>query len=182
MVAPARRRHRRWTPACIGLGSNQGDRLLQLRCTCRYLEAWADIRVDDYSAVYASAPVGVSRQRAFLNAIVRIRTTLAPVTLLDCLQRIERAAGRRARGRRWGPRAVDCDILLYGRTQLASRRLSIPHPRLRQRLFWLVPLVEAARREWFVSGALASGDLRPLASAAGRCRMILSAHYLREDV
>jgi 2-amino-4-hydroxy-6-hydroxymethyldihydropteridine diphosphokinase len=97
----------------VGLGANLGDRLATLRAAVTRLEAVAGVRVRARSSVYETAPVGGVEQPAFLNAAILVECTLSPVALLDELLRVERALGRtRGVGEvRWGPRAIDLDVL-----------------------------------------------------------------------
>ncbi len=95
----------------------------------------------DISTVYESDPWGVEDQPPFLNCVVKMETSLSPRDLLRELQSIERKIGRKRRFR-WGPREIDVDILLYGGEVIREKDLEIPHPRMRERDFVLVPLVE----------------------------------------
>ena len=126
----------------LSLGSNVGDRRGYLEEALARLEAEA-IHVVRTSSVYESAPWGPVPQGPFLNLVAEVRTTLEPRALLACAQRVETALGR-ARQVRWGPRTVDVDVLLYGDRVVCEPDLEIPHPRLRQRAFVLVPLFEVA--------------------------------------
>ncbi len=125
----------------LAAGSNIGDREGSLRRAFSQLgELCADLR---FSSLYETRPLYVTDQPLFLNAAVEGSTALAPEALLDGLQRIEEALGRdRARERRMGPRTLDLDILLFGSQIFASPRLTVPHPRLTERAFALVPLLE----------------------------------------
>ncbi|MFO7179885.1 MAG: 2-amino-4-hydroxy-6-hydroxymethyldihydropteridine diphosphokinase [Pseudomonadota bacterium] len=124
----------------VGLGSNVGQREQQLE---RAVSAIARLgAVLACSSVYETAPVGPP-QPDFLNAAVRLHTTLEPHALLDHLLEIERAAGRERR-ERWGPRVLDLDVLWISGVVLATERLSVPHPELRRRAFALVPLLDVA--------------------------------------
>jgi 2-amino-4-hydroxy-6-hydroxymethyldihydropteridine diphosphokinase len=127
--------------AYIGLGANLGDREAQLRQAVRYLHAEAGVQVERCSNLYETEPVGLTEQPPFLNMVARIRTTLRPLPLLDACLRIERALGR-VRGVRWGPRTIDLDVLLYGDAVLELPELTVPHPRMFERLFVLIPLLE----------------------------------------
>ena len=136
-------------PFAIGLGSNVGDRLANLRLGLRAVAAHADdLRV---SAVYETEPVHFEEQGPFLNACCVGWTRLTPHQLLSEMQDAERRAGRRLGGPRFGPRELDLDLLLYGDETLESDHLILPHPRIRERAFVLVPLAEIAP-EWVVSG------------------------------
>lgn len=125
----------------LGLGSNLGDRRAQLQAALDQMAPW--LTVQAVSAVYATAPWGVVDQPDFLNICLRGTTALAPQALLARTQALEQALGRRPT-RRWGPRAIDIDILLYDALVLAEPHLSIPHPRLAERSFVLIPLAELA--------------------------------------
>jgi 2-amino-4-hydroxy-6-hydroxymethyldihydropteridine diphosphokinase len=127
----------------VGLGSNLGDRLVNLRLAAGRLDRAPGVRVTQRSRIYESEPVGVLDQPAFLNAVVAIATTLEPAELLVELKRIEAELGRRP-NRRWGERLIDLDLLLYGGRAVESETLSVPHPRMWERLFVLLPLGELA--------------------------------------
>jgi 2-amino-4-hydroxy-6-hydroxymethyldihydropteridine diphosphokinase len=126
----------------LSLGSNVGDRRGYLEEALARLEAEA-VHVVRTSSVYETAPWGPVPQGPFLNLVAEVRTTLEPRALLACAQRVEAVLGR-ARQVRWGPRTVDVDVLLYGDRVVCEPDLEIPHPRLRQRAFVLVPLFEVA--------------------------------------
>lgn len=127
----------------LGLGSNLGDRLGNLRRALAMLSRIASIEA--VSSVYETDPWGVKEQPPFLNAVCRVRTSLSPEHLLEELQRIEGALGRQ-RGERWGPRPVDLDILFYDELVLNTPELTVPHSLLHERAFVLVPLAEIAPR------------------------------------
>ncbi|MCP3904668.1 MAG: 2-amino-4-hydroxy-6-hydroxymethyldihydropteridine diphosphokinase [Planctomycetes bacterium] len=131
--------------AYLGLGSNVGDRMATLRSAIRALGGHDRITVVRVSTIVETEPVGPSDQDPYLNAAVGIATGLAPAQLLSACLAIEAGHGRdRARERRWGPRPLDVDLLLYGRRVIDDPGLTVPHPRLHQRLFVLVPLAEIA--------------------------------------
>lgn len=127
--------------AYVALGANLGDRLATLRDAVRRLGELGTVEV--VSAVYETDPVGYEEQPAFLNAVARIRTGLAPVAVLAGLLRIEADLGR-VRTFPNAPRTLDLDLLLYDDLVLASPDLILPHPRLHERAFVLVPLAEIA--------------------------------------
>ncbi len=129
--------------AYIGLGTNLGDRLGNIQEALRKLDDLPIIQLVRVSSVYETAPVGVTDQPFFLNLVVAVRTSLAPQALLDALLHIENQMGR-VRTERWGPRVIDMDLLLYGGAQVALPGLTVPHPRLRERGFVLIPLAEIA--------------------------------------
>jgi 2-amino-4-hydroxy-6-hydroxymethyldihydropteridine diphosphokinase len=125
----------------LGLGANLGDRLANLGAALDALEpACGPFR---RSAVYQTPPWGDRDQGPFLNLVVQGQTGLSLLDLLRLAQRTERALGR-VPTRRWGPRAVDVDILSYGEMVVAEAEVQVPHPRLHQRGFVLVPLAELA--------------------------------------
>jgi 2-amino-4-hydroxy-6-hydroxymethyldihydropteridine diphosphokinase len=126
----------------LGLGSNLGDRAAQLAQAIAGLAA-AGIQPIRRSSFYATEPVGFAPQHWFLNAVVEAETEWMPRQLLRATQGIERSLGRR-RAARNGPRTVDIDILLYGGTVVSLPDLEIPHPRMAERRFVLVPLREIA--------------------------------------
>lgn len=127
----------------IGLGSNLGDRLLHLQQAVDQLNRHPEITVTRLSPIYETAPVGLIEQPDFLNMVVSLRTSLPPEALLFELQRIE-AERRRERKIRWGPRTLDLDILLYEELILHQEQLIIPHPRMCERPFVLIPLRDIA--------------------------------------
>lgn len=125
----------------LSLGSNLGDRKAQLQEAVRLLQTNPSISNIKMSSIYETAPVGYLDQYAFLNLVIRLETSLSPLELLDICQEIEQVL-HRERLVRWGPRTVDLDVLLYGQEQVATERLTIPHPRMYERTFVLVPLQE----------------------------------------
>ncbi len=127
----------------VGLGSNIGDRESHLMDACRLLHLHPAIAVEAVSSLYRSAPVGVTDQASFVNAVARLQTTLSPPSLLTVTQATERRVGRTPTYH-WGPRVVDIDLLLYDALQLRLPYLTIPHAALPERAFVLVPLQELA--------------------------------------
>jgi 2-amino-4-hydroxy-6-hydroxymethyldihydropteridine diphosphokinase len=125
----------------IGLGSNLGDRVANLREAGQRLSAI--VKIEKASQLYVAAPLGYIRDDAFVNAVIRGTTALKPLELLEMMQAIEAAMGRRS-GVQYGPRPIDLDLLFYGAVQMETRKLSIPHPRIAQRAFVLKPLAEIA--------------------------------------
>lgn len=130
--------------ACIGLGSNLGDRAAHLRRALAALAATAGIEIVATSSVYETDPIGPPPQGPYLNAAATLRTTLAPRALLERLLAIEAAAGRVRGGERNAARTLDLDLLLYGALHLDEPGLTLPHPRLHERAFVLEPLAEIA--------------------------------------
>jgi 2-amino-4-hydroxy-6-hydroxymethyldihydropteridine diphosphokinase len=126
----------------LGLGSNVGDRLVNLEQVVAALEA-RGVEVVASSSVYETEPVGLVLDQAdFYNAALRIETDLGPEELLDTCKAVERELGRAAGGVRHGPRVIDVDLLLLGSLEYHSERLTLPHPEVRSRRFVLVPLLE----------------------------------------
>jgi 2-amino-4-hydroxy-6-hydroxymethyldihydropteridine diphosphokinase len=128
--------------AYLGLGSNVGDREAHLRAAVGALGSHG-VEVEAVSSLYETEPMGeVLDQPDFLNAAARVRTDLGPEELLDLCKAIEVEQGRMLGGQRHGPRALDIDLLLVGRLELESNRLTLPHPQLTERRFVLEPLLE----------------------------------------
>ncbi len=126
----------------LGLGSNEGDRLHNLRAARNAL-VLHEVAVEAVSSVYETAPQGeILDQPDFLNAAVRVRTALGPEELLDAVKSVERDIGRAPGGPRHGPRPIDVDVLLLGDVVYTSDRLSLPHPEVASRRFVLEPLLE----------------------------------------
>jgi len=126
----------------IALGSNLGDRAGMLERAIAAMNS-AGISVVRQSSLYVTEPVGAPGQGWFLNAVVEAETSLLPLQLLHALLKIERELGRR-RLTPHGPRAIDLDILFYGSSVIRSRELEVPHPRLTERRFVLIPLAQLA--------------------------------------
>ena len=130
------------TTAYIGIGSNVGERTSFCRRAVSALDDTPEIRVTATSSLYDTEPVGGPPQRSFVNLVARIETTLGPRTLLGVCKTIARVLGREPSDIRWGPRVVDLDVLTFGDEKINDEDLEIPHPRMLQRKFVLVPLVE----------------------------------------
>ncbi len=127
----------------LGLGSNVGDALETLTAAVHALNDVDGLAVEDLSGVYETPPWGGVEQEPFHNLVVRARTTLDPHALLAETQLIEAAFGRDRRQEvRWGPRTLDIDLLLVGEQVLDTPTLTLPHPRIAERAFVLVPLLE----------------------------------------
>ncbi|MGB8031198.1 MAG: 2-amino-4-hydroxy-6-hydroxymethyldihydropteridine diphosphokinase [Terracidiphilus sp.] len=142
-------------------------------------------RIAAHSSLYSTAPVGVADQPRFLNAVVALETVLAPRPLLDALLTIERFFARdRSASVPNGPRTLDLDLLLYGDLVLAEPGLEIPHPRLAQRAFVLVPLAEIAPnlriRPSGLTAAQLLANLQPHADPAAAVRFA-SPHWSIES-
>lgn len=128
----------------IALGSNQGDRELNLLRAVAELGKLPQTKVTALSSFYETEPVGGIPQDNFYNAVARIDTDFPPLHLLDQLQRIETIIFKRKKEVHWGPRPIDLDILFYNDEIVSEEGLTIPHPRLHERRFVLQPLAEIA--------------------------------------
>ncbi|MDT7910276.1 2-amino-4-hydroxy-6-hydroxymethyldihydropteridine diphosphokinase, partial [Thermus sp.] len=126
--------------AYVGLGSNLGDRAAYLLLGLSALSRLPETRLLRLSPVYETDPVGPP-QPPYLNMVAELETALSPKGLLAEMLGIEKALGRERR-ERWGPRTLDLDLLLYGDLVLEEAGLSVPHPRLHERAFVLVPLLD----------------------------------------
>jgi 2-amino-4-hydroxy-6-hydroxymethyldihydropteridine diphosphokinase len=129
--------------AYLALGSNLGDRLAHLQAAVDGLAATPDVRVVAVSRVYETAPVGGPPQDDYLNAVVAVDTSLDPRELLAVAHRLE-AEEQRVRAERWGPRTLDVDVLIVGDERVDEPDLVVPHPRMSERAFVLVPLADVA--------------------------------------
>ncbi len=131
----------------LGLGSNQGDRVGAIQQAIRLLTDHDEIRLLSASSLYETEPVDFKDQEWFVNAAVAIDTSLSPEELLAVCQEVERKLGRVRDGvPSKGPRTIDIDILFYGDLVMNEPDLVIPHPRIHQRAFMLVPLLEVNSR------------------------------------
>jgi 2-amino-4-hydroxy-6-hydroxymethyldihydropteridine diphosphokinase len=128
----------------IALGSNLGDRELNLLRGVAEIGKLPGSKVTALSGFYDTQPVGPVVQENFLNAVLRLETSLTPQQLLSELQRIESVIFKRKRTVEWGPRVIDLDIVFYGDRIVADSNLEIPHPRLHERRFVLAPLADIA--------------------------------------
>lgn len=129
------------TAVYLGLGSNQNNPYQQISTAIRALNKLPDSHIVKTSSIYTSKPVGPQDQPDYLNAAVLLETGLPAHELLPALQSIENRQGRE-RTRRWGPRTIDLDILLFGEQVIKSNDLVVPHPEMHRRAFVLVPLAE----------------------------------------
>ncbi len=126
----------------VGIGSNVGDRVAFARRAVDELKQTDGIDVVTISSIYETSPIGGPPQRSFVNLVVKIDTTLDARQLLEATQGIETRLGREPSDIHWGPRVVDLDILTFGDEKISEPDLEIPHPRMTQRRFVLVPLLE----------------------------------------
>jgi 2-amino-4-hydroxy-6-hydroxymethyldihydropteridine diphosphokinase len=124
----------------LGLGSNLGDRLLNLTRAIDLLDE-RGVRTLRSSRVYETDPVGGPPQPPYLNAVIEVETDMEPRDLLRAALDVETELGR-VRSERWGPRVIDIDLLTYGDRDVFEDDLVIPHPRMHERAFVLVPLLE----------------------------------------
>jgi 2-amino-4-hydroxy-6-hydroxymethyldihydropteridine diphosphokinase len=127
----------------LSLGSNLGDRRANLAAALKCLRETPGVHIHKVSRAYRTAPIGVREQPEFLNLAAGVRTTLEPLELLRATKNIERGLGRTL-GERWGPRVIDIDILIYEGVAMETEELTLPHPRLTERAFVMVPLAEIA--------------------------------------
>lgn len=130
----------------LGLGSNLGRKRKNIRIALTELEKY-DIKVVKVSSLRTTKPVGYEDQPDFVNAVAEIKTIVSPRKLLRIVKKIEKDMGRK-RTRRWGPRLIDIDILLYGDRTMNTACLTLPHPRLADRSFVLEPLREIAPKKY----------------------------------
>lgn len=156
----------------LGLGSNLGDRLASLSRAVELLHE-RGARVRRSSRVYETDPAGGPPQPDYLDAVVEVETDLDPRELLRVCLEVESELGR-VRGERWGPRTIDIDLLTYGEREVTDPDLTIPHPRMHERAFVLVPLLEldadpplpgGRRISSLRLGPAALTDVRPFAPA-----------------
>lgn len=128
----------------VGIGSNLADPLAQVSAALQELSVLENTQLVECSSLYASRPMGPQDQPPYVNAVVKLRTGLTPLALLEECQRIEQLHGRQRKDNRWGPRTLDLDILLYGQQNINLPNLVVPHYGMRQREFVLYPLFEIA--------------------------------------
>jgi 2-amino-4-hydroxy-6-hydroxymethyldihydropteridine diphosphokinase len=153
--------------AYVGLGGNVGDVETTLAEAIWALDGLPQTSVRAQSKLYRSPPWGRTDQDDFLNAVVELRTQLAPRILLDYLLQIEERFGRvRSEGEKWGPRELDLDLLVFGDEVIDEPGMHLPHPYLHERAFVLVPLAEIAGKLQ-VPGRGQVGDLLALVEAGG---------------
>jgi 2-amino-4-hydroxy-6-hydroxymethyldihydropteridine diphosphokinase len=127
--------------AYIALGSNIGNRFDHLKQATVELDSLPDVKVVNTSSIYETDPVGYEDQEQFLNMVLHVRTTFSSFQLLETCLAIEKDLGRK-RDIRWGPRTIDLDILLYNQENIKTEKLIVPHPRMQERAFVIIPLLE----------------------------------------
>lgn len=130
--------------AYIGLGSNLNHKMGNLNKAMELIERSSKVKVLKRSSVYQTEPVGIKDQPLFLNMVLEVETEISPFELLRFLQDIERKMGRK-REKKWGPRNIDLDLLIYDEQIINSSELTLPHPQMHLRKFVLVPLAEIAK-------------------------------------
>ncbi|MET0358822.1 MAG: 2-amino-4-hydroxy-6-hydroxymethyldihydropteridine diphosphokinase [Pararhizobium sp.] len=130
-----------WHQAAIGLGGNIGDAAAAIAEALMRLDAHPDVTVAAVSSLYRTPPWGKTDQDWFFNACAVVRTTLRPVALLEACLDVEKAM-KRQRLERWGPRTIDLDVLTYDKVTMETAELTLPHPRMTERGFVLLPLAE----------------------------------------
>ncbi len=133
----------KWVKVYLGLGSNLGNRIENIRNAIKSLRETVKIKVCRVSSLYETEPEEVLNQPKFVNCAAEIETVLTPAELLDCVKKLEKKLGR-TEGRHFGPRIIDLDILLYGDLLVKEEELQVPHRELERRSFVLVPLAEIA--------------------------------------
>jgi 2-amino-4-hydroxy-6-hydroxymethyldihydropteridine diphosphokinase len=131
--------------AFIALGSNMGDRAANLKEAIQMLAEHPGINLVSYSSIYETDPIGYEEQAEFLNMVIAADTDRTPHELLEVCMSIEKELGRK-REFKWGPRIIDLDILLYNHENMIPEDLIIPHPRMKERAFVIVPLAEIGER------------------------------------
>ncbi len=133
-----------WWPAYVGIGSNLDEPAEQVHRAFAALGDLRDTRLALASSLYRSAPIGPSGQPDYVNAVAALLTRLGAAELLKELLALESAAGRERGGERWGPRVLDLDLLVYGTQVVDAPGITVPHPRIAERNFVLLPLAEIA--------------------------------------
>lgn len=165
----------------IGLGSNVGDRYSYLMKALEQLDNHKQIELVNYSSVYETEPVGVTEQASFLNMVAEIKTSLSPKKLLQATQKIEIRL-HRVRRKRWGPRTIDLDILLFNDENIRMNDLLIPHPRMHERAFVLVPLAEIAADMHVPIHSCSVSSLQRMLPEQEKETVVLWKHYTNVDI
>lgn len=132
--------------AYLALGSNIGQREENLNNALQLISKQPMIEICKLSSIYETEPVGYTEQPHFLNMVIRIETDLKPQELINVTKQVEVDCGR-IRDIRWGPRTLDLDILLFDRDNIETEHLIVPHPRMMERSFVMVPLLEVVDKE-----------------------------------
>ncbi len=155
--------------AYVALGANLGHPAATVRAALAALSGIPEATLVAASSLYRTAPLGLKHQPDFINAVAAVDTTLAPLALLEALFAIEARFGR-SRSVKNAPRTLDLDLLLYGESRLDEARLTLPHPRMHERAFVLVPLAELAP-ECRIPGRAALSELLALCRDQGVVRL-----------
>ena len=136
--------------AYLGLGANLGDPIQQLVDARELISTLSATKSLRSSCFYSSSPVGFAEQADFINCVVELKTSDGPITLLENMQSRENTMGRkRVAGNQNSPRLIDIDLLLYGDQEIDTEVLNVPHPRMKERLFVLEPLLELSEIETY---------------------------------
>lgn len=168
--------------AYIGIGSNLGDRLALCRSALDELGRGEATELVSTSSLYETSPWGKSDQEPFINAVASVSTILEPKALLDRLQEIETKRGGRRRRARWGPRSLDLDLLIYDDARIRLPGLTVPHPRMHERLFVLIPLEEIDPHLVHPVLGRTVGDLRMGCPDRGEVEIVMPAALLRSQL
>jgi 2-amino-4-hydroxy-6-hydroxymethyldihydropteridine diphosphokinase len=153
-------------PIYIGLGSNIEDRAFHLKEAIRLLQLHADINICRCSSIYETDPVGFTEQAKFLNMVIHVASKLSPFELFNHMLEVELQLGR-VRDIRWGPRTIDLDLLLFGQVHSNAPELLLPHPRMSERAFVLIPLLEIMDEKSFQDMASFKQNLKLLDGKEG---------------
>jgi len=149
------------TTAYLSLGSNLGDKEANIKKALELLDSSPGVQVKKVASFYRTTPLYKPKQDWFINTAAEIETSLSPHELLSLFQDIEKKLGRGITTERWGPRTVDLDLLLYGNDKICTSDLVVPHPRMNERAFVMVPLAEIAP-DLIVPGGCKANDLARL--------------------
>jgi 2-amino-4-hydroxy-6-hydroxymethyldihydropteridine diphosphokinase len=163
----------------LGLGSNIEDREQHLKEAIRLLQLHPEINICRCSSIYETDPVGYIEQAAFLNMVIQVKTKLTPTALFQIMLEVETKLGR-VRDIRWGPRTIDLDMLLYGEERLDTPELLVPHPRMKERAFVLIPLLEIMEEQSIQAGASFQEELKLLIGKEGVKRWDTNSSLLEE--
>jgi len=139
--------------AYIGLGSNLDKPEAQIAKAIDSIKHLDDTQLISQSSLYLSEPMGDKNQQDYINAVVKLKTSLSPLELLDQLQKIENAQGRVRNSDRWSARTLDLDLLLYGNQKIESDRLTVPHYGMKLRNFVIIPLAEIEPQLYLPDGS-----------------------------
>ena len=133
----------------IALGSNQNNPVYHVEKGIREINHLTQTKVLKKSSLYTTKPIGPQNQPDFINAVIKISTNNEPIALLDILQEIEQQHNRK-RIKRWGPRTLDLDIIIFNELEINDDRLTIPHPEMIKRDFVLIPLLEITNYDFLI--------------------------------